>query len=226
MNKHLILALAILLLLVPGLIAQKPMKPWDQWNAKEAQKIMNDSNWAQTQKEYLAASTFIKGGGLDKSKPDVDFQIRFYSAKPIRQAIARTMLLQFKKSDPEREQMLQQFVAQTFPDDIIVAVTFNSSEERLNVPLQEAFIRMAFPLLQKDTYLETKSKKVYLTKYIPPSDNGLGAAFYFPRLDKGQPYVVPEIGDVRFYANLPGVGVILDKRFKIANFMYEGTLEF
>jgi hypothetical protein len=31
---------------------------------------------------------------------------------------------------------------------------------------------------------------------------------------------------VRFYANLPGLGIILDKRFKIANFMYEGKLEF
>ncbi len=213
-------------LLAAGLFAQKELKPWDQWNAKEAQNVLNDSNWAQTQKEYISASTFVRGGGLDKSKPDVDFHIRFYTAKPIRQAIARTMLLQLAKPEPEREQMLQQFINQKFDEDIIVAVTFESTEERLNRPMNELFHKWALAVLQKDTYLETKAKKVYLTRYVPPSENGLGAAFYFPRLDKGQPYVVPEIGDVRFYAALPGIGVTLDKRFKIAGFMYEGTMEF
>lgn len=225
MKKTMILVIS--LLLVQVMAAQKPMKPWDQWNAKEALKIMNDSNWAQTQKEYLAASKLVKGyGNLDRSTTDVDFHIRFYTAKPVRQAIARTMLLELAKPDPEREQMLQQFIAQNFENDIIVAVTFDSTEERLNASLEQEFARMQFPLLQKDTYLETKAKKVYITKYIPPSNNGLGAAFYFPRLDKGQPYVIPEIGDVRFYADLPVLGIILDKRFKISNFMYQGKLEF
>jgi hypothetical protein len=221
-----IMILLIILLLVPVLVAQKPMKPWDQWNAKEALKIMNDSNWAQTQKEYMSARKLIPEGPLDRSTTDVDFNIRFYSAKPVRQAIARSMLLKLKDPNAQMNEMLQQFMAQNFPDDIIVAVTFNSTEERLNAPLEQEFARMQFPVLQKDTYLETKSRRVYLTKYVPPSNNGLGAAFYFPRLDKGQPYVVPEIGDVRFYANLPGLGIILDKRFKISNFMYDGKLEF
>jgi hypothetical protein len=222
-----IIILVIGLLLAPVLAAQKPMKPWDQWNAKEALKIMNDSNWAQTQKEYLSATQLAKSyGNLDRSTSDVDFHIRFYTAKPVRQAIARTMLLGLAKPDPEQEQMLQLFIAQKFENDIIVAVTFDSTEERLNAPLQQEFARMEFPLLQKDTYLETKTKKVYIKKYVPPSNNGLGAAFYFPRLDNGQPYVVPEIGDVRFYANLPVIGIILDKRFKISNFMYGGNLEF
>ncbi len=221
-----IMILVMSLLLAPALVAQKPMKPWDQWNAKEALKIMNDSNWAQTQKEYLSARQIIKEGPLDRSTTDVDFHIRFYSARPVRQAIARTMLLQLAKPDPELEQTLQQFIAQEFSDDIIVAVTFNSTEERLNAPLELEFARMLFPVLQKDTYLETKTRRVYLSKYVPPSKNGLGAAFYFPRLDKGQPYVVPEIGDVRFYADLPVIGIILDKRFKISNFVYEGKLEF
>jgi hypothetical protein len=222
-----IMILITSLLLAPVLVAQKPIKPWDQWNAKEALKIMNDSNWAQTQKEYLSAGKLVQGAGkLDRSTSDVDFHIRFYTAKPVRQAIARSMLLALTKPDPEREQMLQEFIGQKFENDIIVSVTFDSTEERLNAPLQQEFARMQFPLLQKDTYLETKSKKVYITKYIPPSNNGLGAAFYFPRLDNGQPYVVPEIGDVRFYSDLPVIGIILDKRFKISNFMYDGRLEF
>ncbi len=224
MKKAMILVMS--LLFVPVLIAQKPMKPWNEWNAKEALKIMNDSNWAQTQKEYLSARQIIKEGPLDRSTTDVDFHIRFYTARPVRQAIARTILLGLTKPDPEMEKTLQQFIAQKFEDDIIVAVTFDSTEARINAPLQQEFIRMQFPVLQKDTYLETKARKVYLTKYVPPSNNGLGAAFYFPRLEKGEPYVVPEIGDVRFYADLPGLGIILDKRFKISNFMYEGILEF
>src|SRR5215813_15102474 len=31
--------------------AQKKTKPWDEWNEKEVQKMLNDSPWGQTQTE-------------------------------------------------------------------------------------------------------------------------------------------------------------------------------
>src|SRR5690348_2406448 len=47
--------LAITLMFVYAFVlvagAQKKTKPWDEWNEKEVQKMLNDSPWGQTQTE-------------------------------------------------------------------------------------------------------------------------------------------------------------------------------
>lgn len=59
----------------------------------------------------------------------------------------------------------------------------------------------------------------------------LGAKFIFPRSVDDKPIIDAKTGDVWVYAEFPvlsgnNIHVILDMRFKVAKFMYEGALEF
>src|SRR6266496_6340686 len=50
MRKVTIAALLIVLVTL-SVIAQDPSKPWSDWSQKDAEKILNDSPWAQVQVE-------------------------------------------------------------------------------------------------------------------------------------------------------------------------------
>ena len=74
--------------------AQWQTKPYQEWSEKEVLKILDDSPWGQTQ--HLADTSKMFGalaGGRgptgEHEVPKTTFHIRFFSAKPIRQAISR-----------------------------------------------------------------------------------------------------------------------------------------
>ena len=56
MNK-VIIVLTVMLLL-SSTLAQKVQKPWGEWNKKEAEKMMSDSPWSQTQTETDTTEMF------------------------------------------------------------------------------------------------------------------------------------------------------------------------
>src|SRR5207253_5163626 len=107
------LAIAALLasLFAAGVLAQK--KGWEQWSQKEAQKMLDDSAWGQTQTDTDTSQMFfsptsdpnqrgVRGTSNDTSRGaqgatntevHVSYHIRFFSAKPIRQAFARMIEL-------------------------------------------------------------------------------------------------------------------------------------
>ena len=113
MRKYPIAALAIVLFMAGAASAQKPQKPWGEWTQKEAQKILDDSAWGHTQTETDTSQMFFsptsdpnrpgtratsndssrQSQGATNQAVPLNFRIRFFTAKPIRQAFARTIAL-------------------------------------------------------------------------------------------------------------------------------------
>src|SRR2546423_12555268 len=106
MIKRLAIALALVCALAGFGAAQKQMKAWTEWSKKDAEKMLSDSPWAQTQVETDLSEMFFvptkPGGFNDPARKDegatnqevnLRYYVRFFSARPIRMALARMMAL-------------------------------------------------------------------------------------------------------------------------------------
>jgi hypothetical protein len=242
--RKLAIATLLAVLSTAGVLAQKT-KSWDQWSQKEAQKMLDDSPWGQTQTDTDTSQMFFsptsapgvngaRGTSNDSSRASqgatntevhVNYHIRFFSAKPIRQAFARMILL----NQPNLKDQLIQWSNAHSDEWIIVAVTFDSSDQRFgNVALQ-AFASATTDLVKNNSYLERKDgKRVFLTEYDAPSKDGSGAKFVFARVLDGKPFLTPDSGEVRFHSEFSAGSnqIKLDRRFKIADMVYDGNLEY
>jgi len=218
-------------------------KPWTEWTAKDAQKILNDSGWGQTQTFMGAAemsaapisnSAAVKGG-LTDATAGVNYRVRFLSAKPIRQAFLRLVMLN-PKATPEQNDQAHQFVDTKYDQVVVIAVSYDQdglpADNRLMMPVFQAFSGGLTSTLKNNTYLDIKGgQRVFLQEYKPPSSDGLGARFIFPRIVNDKPILDPKSGEVRFYAEFPKPGgrdqqVVLNLRFKVSDMMYDSVMEY
>lgn len=238
--KNAFLVLLTLSVLLLGVAAQKKMKPWTEWNLKEAQKMLDDSAWGQTQRETNTSEMFYnpttnRGGGRSESRDsqgatnqavNVNYHIRFLSAKPIRQAFARSIILQQKTPNAQLEEQLKAFAEQKSSEWVVVAVSFDSTDQRFSGSAMQLLNSANTGILQNNTYLEVKDgKRLFLKEYRAPINDGMGAKFIFPRMAEGKPFVTEESGYVRFYTEF-NKDLKLNMRFKVQDMMYDGQLEY
>lgn len=233
--KKIAIALSLVFALTLAAGAQKKMKPWTEWSEKEVTKMLNDSPWGQTQNETNTSEMFYsptsQGNagsrgqqGAYNQATNIGYGIRFLSAKPIRQAIARQVILK----NPQAAEQLKAFADQKSEKYVVLAVDFNSADRRLSGPAMQLFNSANIGLLKNNTYLERKDgKRVFIEQYLAPIDDGMGAKFIFPRAFEGKPFIDKDSGYVRFYAEFPGTpGLKLNMRFKVADMIYEDNLEY
>jgi len=138
----------VLLFALITVTAQDKGKAWSEWSKKEAEKVLNDSPWAQTQVDTDTSQMFYSptsdprmtgvrsnsttdsriGQGATNQEVSIKFHVRFFSARPIRRALVRLMELQ-QKPTPEIAQRLTNFAEMEAKDSIIVTVTFESNNQ-------------------------------------------------------------------------------------------------
>jgi hypothetical protein len=214
--------------------AQWNKKPYDEWSENEALKVLNDSPWGQTQIFTDTSQMFDRGRRADSNQSrvadvfQVNFRIRFLSAKPIRQAISRVMQLQQGETMSEDlAAQLKSFASGEFPDYVVVTVTAEA-------PKPSNYSRDADSLLRKLTTAELKNRtyllvkggeRVFLQEYQSPRPDGLGARFVFPRVVNDKPVISSDNGEVQFYSELSGA-FTLNMRYKVKDMMYDGKLEY
>src|SRR5215204_2884550 len=102
-----LLVVAILLTIcataADSVVGQKQPKPWKEWSKTDAQKILNDSAWAhlQVDQDFVEPSPLTRpidssiGARLNQNE-GMTYGIRFFSARPVRQAFVRMIQLQRK----------------------------------------------------------------------------------------------------------------------------------
>ena len=245
--KKLGIILAFASALVIGVEAQKKVKPWTEWTEKEALKMLNDSAWGQTQTDTDTSEMFYtpnsqnrnpignrpldtSGGssndrttqGQTNQATNVDYRIRLLTAKPIRQALARRAQIQ----NPELAEQLKAFAEQHTDKYIVVAVDFESRDRRYSGPAMQIFNSANTGVLKNNTYLENNDgKRLFLQEYIAPINDGMGAKFVFPRTQNNEQFVNEQSGYLRFYSEM-AKNIKLNMRFKIADMMYDGKLEY
>jgi hypothetical protein len=222
--------------------AQKETKPWTNWTQKDVLKILNDSAWGQTQVETAEASgsTSAVTSTTDKaqlnrdaSKPGagsvtgyIKYFLRFLSAKPIRQAVARRLQLQQPSMDPKMTEQLKTFAETGSGDFIVVSAAAEASDQKMGGSAMLAFNIANFESLKDVTYLERKDgQRLLLMDFRPPINDGLGAKFVFPRMLNKQPFINDSAGEVRFHCQL-SKAIKLTARFKVSEMVYDGKLEY
>jgi hypothetical protein len=232
----------VMFLAISSLIAQTG-KPWLEWNMKETTKILNDSAWGQTQLETKQAdggSAAVTNTGSsrnmiprDASKDSpgaitsyIKYYSRLLSAKPVRQAIVRKLILDSPDMDAQRKEELKSFAEVTTSDFIVVAVVAEAKDRSMGNEALQAFKTSTLESLKESTYLERQDgQRVLLADFKAPIADGLGAKFVFPRTLNHQPFLDPGSGQLKFFCQL-SKKIKLEARYKVSDMMYDGRLEY
>ena len=202
----------LVILLCATLFGQKQQKQWTEWTKKDAQKILNDSAWGQTQvdtdtSEMVYTPTTQSGSGDSSNRRElgatnqatsVIYRIRWLSARPIRQALAR----QLELDTGTMTEQLRFFAEGPSEKRVVIAVTFESNDQRFGAKVMQAFNTANTGVLRNATYLERKDgKRIFLREYVPPQQNALGAAmFIFQRTIDERPLLNEQSGSIRFHS--------------------------
>jgi hypothetical protein len=183
--------------------------------------------------QYRGPTTGRQGvGGQTTNLPNnalhLNFRIRFLSAKPIRQALARTIELKAKGGVPaELAEQLKQFASAEFLEVIMVAVDVESEDVGGNVQRARGLLTQGSTAkFKNNTFLEVKGgKRIFIQEYQPPKSDGFGARFIFQRIVDEKPFITPESEEIHFFAELSS-DYRLDRRYKTKDMMFEGKLEY
>jgi len=245
--KTLVCVCAVVLFCSSAVLAQK--KPWTEWTKKDVDKTLSDSAWAQTQAEGSSGSTQqqqtsavssttaarredsnigaaarVESGEVKPSN-QVKFHVRFLSAKPVRAAFARMVLLSQAQPNEALTGQLQGFIDRDFTDYIVVSVGVEVSDQRMAGAMMRAFAAATTDALKENVYLERKDgKKLFLMEYRAPAEDGMGAKFVFQRVVDGQPFLT-ENDSVHFVAQF-NEKMKLNTKYKLSDMLYDGKLEY
>jgi hypothetical protein len=231
----------VLLLLTAVAIGQKQAKSWREWSKSDAEKVLNNSAWAQLQVDTDLSEMFYTPTtdsrrapnansrleqGATNQETSVTYGIRFFSARPVRQAFIRMIQLQQKNLEADVIERMNSFAELPSAGSIIIAVTVEGTDKRSLGKVMQVVNSAATGTLKNTTYLERNDgKRVFLEEYVPPGKDGFGARFIFPRIVDERLFLTPETRDVRFYSEF-GTAIKLNMRFKIADMMVDGKLEY
>jgi hypothetical protein len=246
MRRVLFICSALALLNVTA-FAQKT-KPWTEWTVKDAQKVLTDSAWAQTQQELSDAKP-DSGGAITKTESSkaatldaaektqsgeqrqaaslsTNYRVAFLTAKPIRAAFIRMIELKQPEMAADKVAELRTFVDRDFGDYVVVSLLLDGTDMKRLGPAKQEIIAADPEALKTTAYLERKDgKRLSLKDYRPPSPDGMGAKFIFSRNIDGQPFIDANSGELRVIIQL-GKTVKVNRRFKVAEMMYDGKLEY
>ena len=240
--KRILFIFLILVFGVGSVFAQKA-KPWIEWSDKDAAKILNDSAWGQTQTigdsgaptqaSAITATQGRPGQDIDRKGESgemqqniMHFRVRFLTAKPIREAFARRVLLQQTSPNKDLEAQLQGFIDRDFGNYLVVALSIDGTNARAAAGMMTGLSKITADALKDKVYLERKDgKRIMLSDYKAPTNDGMGAKLIFDRTLDGQPFLTEASESIRFYMELSGKQKI-DVRFKTPSMIYGGKLEY
>ena len=251
--KRILLLCSALVLLATTALAQEPKgKPWTEWTEKEVMKMLSDSAWAQTQKELndagasgpaittaaenrngantvmtdsqKANSESGQNVGQKSQSMSLIYNVSFLSAKPVRMANMRLSALRTKEPSPDSMAKWQAFIDRDFGDYIVVMLRMDGTDRKRLGPINQWLTGSNKDTLKDIVYLERKDgKRLALMDYRAP-DQQSGARFVFPRSLDGKPFLDAGSGEVRVYMEINKTK--LNRKFKVADMMYDGKLEY
>ena len=173
-------------------------KPYQQWSAEETQRMMEESPWATTLKLSGIQSAVTSGDspnnrgyrGEMETDPSISYNLQFRSAQPIREAQVRSSQINARYDKMSTEQKAafdvnaEKFLAVTFPDRVVVSVTFHSNVQGYESALRGYWASESMAKLSMSVYLNTKTERLALTNYSFKDDT---FQFTFPRPKQVQP---------------------------------------
>lgn len=207
-------------------------EPFEKWKREEVLRMLSNSPWAQTQ--TLNAVAGGRGSGTAGEKElFYQFTVRLFSSRPIREAYVRMMqiLNKYDEMAPEQKQefnaRFRKALALDVSDRVIVALEYATNDPNATRDLRTFLETARTETLKQSVYLITpRHGRLELREYYPPSPDGTGAKFIFPRQVNGQPVLGPQDKEIRFDFFVPPIGQRLFLSFKASKMMYHGQLEY
>lgn len=237
---YLLLLLLCVIAGAPTVHGQNGSAQWTEWSKKDAEKLLTSSPWAQSQVETDLTEMFYtptspRGGapnassraqqGAFNQEVNLTYHIRFFSARPIRQALARLYQIQ-EKPEGEALKGLNDFANAVASNVIIVTVTAESAEKRVLGKVMQSFDSAITATLKNNVFLERgDGARIFLQEYVRPGKDGFGARFIFPRFVDGRPFLNADSGNLRFYAEF-APNLKLNMRFSVSQMKYGDQLEY
>jgi hypothetical protein len=237
------LAIAVITLFTETAFSQIG-RPWTEWSKKDAEKILNDSAWGQTQtigggeSPSTSAITKTEGAGREDvnrsgesgeslgGTKSINIRGRFLTAKPVREAFARLVVLAQPNAGKELVDQLQGFIDRDFGNYLVVTVSVDGSDPKIAGASMALLSKLNKESLKDKVYIERKDgKRLSLIDYKPPINDGMGAKFIFERSVDGEPFLSNNSDTVRFYFEA-SEKMKINLRFKVAAMVYDGKLEY
>jgi hypothetical protein len=167
-------------------------KPYQNWSADETRNMLEESPWAMTYKLGGIQANVTSGDaptnrgyrGEMETDPSITYILQFRSALPIRQAQVRSSQLSvhYDKMSAEQKATFDanagKFLAVTFPDRVVVSVTFHTNVQDYDSSLRNYWASQSLAKLSMSVYLNTKTEKLGLMSYSFKDDT---FQFIFPR---------------------------------------------
>jgi|GEM_PF-1613994 len=153
-----------------------------------------------------------KSSGVSGEKELYDrYTVRFFTAPVIRQAYVRWLQLMkgYDSMNPEQKKALDGItanaLAMTFPDQVIIGLEFESNNRQLAMEVSRQLKQITKDQLKQKAYLITdRLGRIEIADYYPPSPDGTGAKFVFPRQVNGSPILTAEDKEIRLELFVPG----------------------
>jgi hypothetical protein len=121
---------------------------------------------------------------------------------------------------------LQNFADVKADTSIIVTVLYKANDQRRENAVMQAFNSAITATLKNNVYLQrSDGKQLFLQEYVPPGKDGFGARFIFLPYPGEKPFIEANSGEIRFFAQFSD-SLKIDRRFKVADMMYQGELEY
>ncbi len=193
-------------------------KDYKEWSDKECKTILTKSPWAEPYKVY--------GSGLGTAGAEgtgyVEYDIQFYSALPIRQAIAKLQKMDEKKA--------ADFLAD-FGGQVVVNVNYSTNVSAADMDLDRYWHSANLAVFQNSVFLiGSKGVKVPVLEYKVTQGSGRSFQFIFPRTRDGKPLLSVEDKSLILQFNYQPVQGMGDGKgqveFKVKKMVYNGKIEY
>jgi hypothetical protein len=211
-------------------------KPYQNWSADETQRMLEESPWATTLKLGGIQPAITSGDspnnrgyrGEMETDPSISYNLQFRSALPIREAQVRSSQLRsrYDKMSPDQRTAFDanasKFLAATFPDRILVSVTFHATVQNDESLLRNYWASQSLAKLSMTVFLNTNHERLSLLSYSFNEDT---FQFTFPRPKQLQPDEKVSVEFVHPRVNTIGQQRILQE-FNLKKMMMNGELAF
>ena len=215
-------------------------KPYTKWSKKDVLKMLSDSPWAdevtitrqQSGRQFSETGTSRSSGTGEKEYFD-SYTVRLFTALPIRQAYIRMVQLMnnydgMKESEQvEFDKRFQPALHMDTSKQVIVNLDFSTNDNQLRLDVQRTLQQTTADQLKQSAFLiSDRFSRIPIEAYYPPSPDGTGAKFCFPRQVDGQPVATPEDKDLKFELYVPGTDHKVFVSWKVSKLMFDGELAY
>jgi hypothetical protein len=221
-------------------------KPYREWTREQVQKLLSDSPWARSfsvgfyrgrralPSEGLERGTYrgISDAAPGESEIYQNYVVRLFSARPVRQAHLRLLqiLNDYDRMKPAEQAVFDAQLERLAHYDpqgrVVVSLEFDSNDRGMSMEVNR-FLRVvqASELKQKAYLISDSLGRLELEDYEPPSPDGTGAKFIFPREVRGEPAVTRNHKHLKFEYQDPVSGQKVYVEWKVADLLWQGELE-